>query len=88
MTPALSEQQRAALDAEGGGPVPVVDERTQQLYYLVSADQFEQVRALFASDDVNPRDMYPLIAKTAGDAGWSDPTMDAYDHYDEHRPQS
>ena len=29
--------------------------------------------------------MYPLIAKTAGEAGWSDPAMDAYDHYDEHR---
>ncbi len=25
--------------------------------------------------------MYPLIAKTAADAGWADPIMDDYDTY-------
>ncbi len=88
MTPVLSEQQRAALEAEGGAPVLVIDERTQRVYYLIPADQFERLRALTAIDDIDPREMYPLIAKTAGDAGWSDPLMDAYDNYDEHRPQS
>lgn len=87
MTPALSEQQRAALAAEGGAPVAVVDERTKQVYYLVPADQFEQLRALLSGDELDPRELYPLIAKTATDAGWHDPLMDAYDNYDEHRPQ-
>jgi hypothetical protein len=88
MTPVLSDQQRAALDAEGGAPVPVVDERTQQVYYLVAADQFERLRALLSADVVDPREMYPLIAKTAGEAGWNDPLMDDYDNYDEHREQA
>jgi hypothetical protein len=34
-----------------------------------------------------PRELYPLIAKTAAEAGWSDPAMDAYGHYDEQRDQ-
>lgn len=88
MSLVLSEQQRAALDAEGGAPVPVVDERNQRVYYLVSADQFERIRPFISEDEFAPREMYPLIAKTAQDAGWSESIMDAYDRYDEHRPQS
>ena len=44
-------------------------------------DQAEQ-------DEFDPREMYPLIAKTAAEAGWADPIMDEYDHYDEHRPKN
>jgi hypothetical protein len=83
----ISEQQRQELQAQAGGPIEVVDEREQKVYYLISADQFNKVRALLTDDDFDPRDMYPLITKTAGAAGWNDPEMDAYDHYDEHRKQ-
>ncbi|MCE9545307.1 MAG: hypothetical protein K8T25_07300 [Planctomycetia bacterium] len=88
MTPTLSEQQRAALDAQGGAPVSVVDEQTQRVYYLISADQFDRVRALLAGEEFHPREMYPLIAKTAAEAGWDDPLMDEYNDYDEYRSKS
>jgi hypothetical protein len=32
-----------------------------------------------AEDDFDPREMYPLIANTVGEAGWNDPTMDGCD---------
>ena len=83
----ISEQQRQELQAHAGAPIEVVDDREQKVYYLISADQFNRVRALFTEDDFDPREMYPLIAKTAGAAGWNNPEMDAYDHYDEHRKQ-
>ena len=73
-------------DAPSNEPVRVVDERTKQVYYLISAEQFEQVRSLFAQDEFQPREMYPLISKTAAEAGWADPQMDDYDRYDELRP--
>ena len=65
----------------------VVDERTKQVYYLISAQQFEQVRSLFALDEFQPREMYPLISTTAAEAGWADPPMDDYDRDDELRPK-
>jgi hypothetical protein len=55
------------------------------VYYLISGEQYARIRALLAEDDLNPREMYPLIAKTAGEAGRNDPTMDDYDRYDELR---
>ena len=85
MTPVLTEQIRQALDAERGQPVKIVDEQTSRIYYVITAEQFETVRALFAEGDFDPREIYPLISKTAGEAGWNDPAMDVYDNYDEHR---
>lgn len=81
----ISDQQRLELQSSDGPPVPVVDEQTQKVYYLISSEQYEKVRALLVAEDFDPREAYPLIAKTAGEAGWNDPAMDAYDHYDEHR---
>lgn len=85
MTPVITDQIRQALDAEHGQPVKIVDEQTSRIYYVISAEQFETVRALFAEGDFDPRETYSLIAKTAGKAGWDDPAMDVYDNYDEHR---
>ena len=84
----LNDEQRQALFEHQGSPVPILDEQTQQVYYLISADQFEKVCALLAEEEFDPREMYPLIAKTAAEAGWADPIMDEYDHYDEHRPKN
>lgn len=88
MTPALTDQQRQVLEADPGQPVPVVDEQTRRVYYLISAEQFETVKSLFTEEPFEPREMYPLTAKTAGDAGWNDPAMDVYDDYDAHRTSS
>lgn len=87
MATILSEQERQALQHSAGQPVQVVDPQTQRVYYLISGEQFERIRALLVEEEFDPREMYPLIAKTAGEAGWNDPAMDDYDRYDELRPR-
>ena len=87
MVAALSEQQRNLLVAEPDEPVTVVDEQTQRVYYLISAERFERMRSLHSAEDFDPRDAYPLIAKTAAEAGWADPLMDAYDNYEQAHAQ-
>ncbi|NLF73537.1 MAG: hypothetical protein GX575_31250 [Candidatus Anammoximicrobium sp.] len=81
----VTDQMRQALEAGEGSPVRLVDELTRRVYYVISAEQFEAVRALLAEGEFSPRELYPLISKTAAAAGWDDPMMDAYDRYDEHR---
>ena len=73
-------------DGTQNEPVRVIDERTQQIYYLISAEQFERLSSLLAEDAFRPQEMYPHISKTAAAAGWTDPMMDDYDRYDELRP--
>ena len=85
MMPTLTDQMRQALESEHGQPLKLFDEQTSRVYYVISAEQFEAVRALFSDDEFDPREAYPLMAKVAGEAGWNDPLMDAYDNYDEHR---
>ena len=48
---------------------------------------FERMRSLHSAEDFDPRDAYPLIAKTAAEAGWADPLMDAYDNYEQAHAQ-
>ncbi len=83
----LTDQQREELRCRDGLPAAVLDEQSQKVYYLIPADEFEKVRPLFVEEVFQPRELYPLIAKTAAEAGWGDPAMDAYDHYDERRNQ-
>jgi PHD/YefM family antitoxin component YafN of YafNO toxin-antitoxin module len=84
----LTDQQREELQCREGSPVAVLDEHSQRVYYLISAEAFERVRPLLMEEEFQPRELYPLIAKTAGEAGWGDPAMDAYGHYDEQRDQT
>jgi hypothetical protein len=81
----LTDELRQELQAHRGVPVPVVDDQTQRVYYIITSEQFERVRTLFMDEEFSPRELYPLTGKTAGEAGWNDPAMDAYDHYDDHR---
>ena len=83
MVALLSEQQRQGLQAEPEGLLAVLDEQTQRRYYLVPAEKVDRLWPLLADGEFDPRETYPLIAKTAAAAGWADPLMDEYDHYDE-----
>ena len=85
MIPVITDQMRQALEAEPGQPVKLVDEQTSRVYYVISSELFEAVRALFTAEEFDPREMYPLMSKAAGAAGWNDPIMDVYDNYDENR---
>jgi predicted transcriptional regulator len=44
MTPKLTDEQREALNLDGGNPVPVEDEQTHQLYFLVDRTTLETLR--------------------------------------------
>jgi hypothetical protein len=82
----MTDQIRLAIESQNGVPLQMVDEATQRVYYVVASEQFE---ALCASvDPFTPRDLYPLIAKSAAASGWNDPIMDEYDNYDENRNKS
>ena len=63
----------------------IVDPQTNTVYYLIAAEQIETFRAMVDTDEFQPRDLYPLVSKTAAAAGWDDPRMVEYDSYDEHR---
>ena len=88
MTAILTEAQRQIVQSGAGFPVEVVDEQTRQVYYLITSAQFERLQALLAEDLHDPRELYPLISRTAAEAGWNDPLMDDYDRYDELRSPS
>jgi hypothetical protein len=85
MSVVLTDQLRQALEAGNGSPVRLVDEQTRRVYYIISAEQWEAVQSLLADGEFSPRELYPLISKTATAAGWDDPAMSVYDHCDEHR---
>lgn len=87
MDPHVTDQIRQALEAGDGSPLQLVDEQTRRVYYIISAEQLDAVEALLAEGEFTPREAYPLTAKTAAAAGWDDPAMDVYDHYDEQRPE-
>jgi hypothetical protein len=82
---ALTAEQSQSLHAGQGDPLPVVDETTQKVYYIISAEQLAAVRGIVEDADFKPAELYPLTAKTAAAAGWDSPDMDEYDNYDEHR---
>jgi hypothetical protein len=79
----LTDELRQALESPDGEPVRLVDEQTRRVYYVISSELFEAAQALLSTEPFDPREMYPLIARTAAAAGWDDPSMDDYDRYDE-----
>jgi hypothetical protein len=82
---ALTSEQAQSLKSGRGDPLPVVDEATQKVYYIISEEQLAALRGIVENGDFTPGELYPLIAKTAAAAGWQSPEMDEYDNYDEHR---
>ncbi len=88
MTAKLSEELQQALEDQGGAPVKVVHPVTNQVYLLIAADQYDRLKPLFEHDPMTEQEQRFLLQQAGKRAGWDDPTMDAYDHYDEHRPKS
>jgi hypothetical protein len=60
-----------------GTPVEVFDPATNEVYYVVSADQFHGLSAVTAGD-FDPRDGYPLIEQVMADDDAHDPLLDSY----------
>ena len=74
---------RAELDpslkqaAAAGTPVEVVDPTTNEVYYLITAAQFQSAAARLLGDD-DPRPVYPLIDQVMADDDAHDPLLDSY----------
>jgi D-alanine-D-alanine ligase-like ATP-grasp enzyme len=86
MTPELSDDLRQAIEESGGGPVYIVDAKTNASYVVIRAEQYQSLAALLAdAEGFDPSELYPLIARSAAAAGWDDPEMDEYNDYDAHK---
>jgi hypothetical protein len=76
-TPVLSEEQIRAVAGHPGGTVRVIDPTTNRPYVLVSADEYERVKALAYDDSPwADEEMDRLAAESADALGWEG--MDAY----------
>ncbi len=53
----LTDQQREELRSREGFPVAVLDEQSQSVYYLISAEEFERVRPLLVEEGFQPREL-------------------------------
>jgi hypothetical protein len=73
----LSDQQRQALhEANGAGPVTVVDPATNVQFILLRADIYEQI--LNWMNDFDPQEAYPLIDRIMSEDDTADPTLIGY----------
>ena len=86
MTTKLPDDLLQAIEKEGGSPVHVVDIATNIHYVLMRADQYENLSGLIAEEEkFDPRELYPVMAKSVAAAGRDDPELDAYNDYDAHK---
>lgn len=51
---------------------------------VLRADLYNQVRAVLA-DDLTHDELRAMLARSAENSEWLDPSMDIYDDYDQHR---
>jgi hypothetical protein len=80
----LTDEQRQQLDS--GQVVDVTDPQTAQRYVLLRKEVYERLHNLVYDDsDWTPEEQLRLLAQSGKAAGWDDPAMDVYDHYDENR---
>lgn len=82
----LTDTDRQLLDGDALRPIPKIDDQTQLPFFVVSAQFVERIEPLIPSIDVQTWEFASQNAKTAAAAGWTDPLMSAYDHYDEAHP--
>jgi hypothetical protein len=80
----LTEEQRWQL--ETGQAVDVTDPQTAQRYVVLRKEVYERVRHLLYDDSEWAEDeLRHQLARSAGDNGWDEAGMDAYDCYDQER---
>lgn len=63
--------------AQLGTPLEVVDPTSQEIFYLVSAEQFQRIAGVL-SGDFDPREGYPMIEKLMAEDDANDPLLDSY----------
>ena len=80
----ITEEQRRQLD--NGKTIHITDPETAQHYVVLRKDIYDRVQRLLCDDSEWTDDELRLqLARSAKDNGWDEPSMDAYDRYDEER---
>jgi hypothetical protein len=88
MRPMLTDELARALDAQGGAPLCAVHPVTGKVFVVVSEESYSRLKPLFEPEPLSIEEKQFQLQQAGQRAGWDDPKMDAYDNYDEHRPQS
>ncbi|SFH57650.1 hypothetical protein [Planctomicrobium piriforme] len=78
----LTEEIESAVMRQGG-PLHVFGTDESTTYVIMTAVQFEQIRVLLNEGLLPLETKLGLLRQAGKRAGWDDPEMDAYDHYDE-----
>jgi len=86
MTPQLTDDQRQALEEQGGSPVYIADAKTNMNYVLVRADVYERFKAVF-EEEFNPRETYHFVDRVMADDDANDPTLADYQSVPARRSQ-
>ncbi|MBI3837129.1 MAG: hypothetical protein HY288_04245 [Planctomycetia bacterium] len=81
MAPKLSDEQRDAVETQGGRPVQIVDPATLATFYLISEEQFNQVRSLLEAEAFDIRETYAAQDQALRPI-WDDPALDIYNEPD------
>jgi hypothetical protein len=75
----LSPEQRDLVRQSSGEAVRLVDPDTRQEYVLMRAEIYDQLQSFMP--DLEPRDLYPALARALKDEGWDDPQVVEYNRY-------
>jgi hypothetical protein len=55
MKASLSEEQRQAIQQVGGLPLEIDDQQTNQVFFLISADQYQKARRILEGiEEIDP----------------------------------
>lgn len=59
-----------------GTPIEIFDPATNEVYYLISAEQFQRLAG--AADNFDPRDAYPFVDRVMAADDADDPLLESY----------
>lgn len=82
----LTDEQQRLLDAPLDTPPRVLDPRHNQAYVLITAEQYERLRALLEGTPLTHEEQLYFLREAGRRAGWDDPDMDVYNDLDPRRP--
>ena len=76
----FTKEQREAVERQGAIAITIdgID------CVVLRADLYDQVRAVLP-DDLSHDELRAILARSAENSDWLDPSMDIYDDYDKHR---
>jgi len=78
--PHLTDEERQSLESCSGGPIYIIDSKTNARYALVRAELYEQFKAVF-DEEFDPRAAYPLVQRVMAEDDANDPSLASYQDF-------